>query len=342
VSVSVLKDGPSPVVGSESNASVLGESRPPRDLQRTFRLLLASVWLLDAALQIQPFMFTPGSNGFSGLLDSVAAGNPSWIAHTITWNASIVSQHPVLTNTPFALIQFLVGFGIVWKRTCKPALALSIVWALAVWWFGEGLGAIFSGGATPFGGGPGAVLFYAVLAVLLWPSEGSDKPFVAARTVGAKAAKITWAVMWIILAALSVAGSGRSPQALHDLVARMNSEQPGWLAAIDRSSESLLLHNGSTMAVLLAIVCVIVAIGVFLGPKLTQATLVLAIVVFALIWVAVQNFGGVLAGGATDPNSGPLVILLAVTYWPLANTPATSNIMMSDSVVVNRPEQSSR
>jgi hypothetical protein len=49
-------------------------------------------------------------------------------------------------------------------------------------------------------------------------------------------------------------------------------------------------------------------------------TLVLAIAVFAVIWVAVQNFGGILAGGATDPNSGPLVIVLALMYWPLTTS----------------------
>ena len=47
-------------------------------------------------------------------------------------------------------------------------------------------------------------------------------------------------------------------------------------------------------------------------------TLVLAMVVFAAIWVAVQNFGGILAGGATDPNCGLPVVLLAMIYWPLA------------------------
>jgi hypothetical protein len=47
---------------------------------------------------------------------------------------------------------------------------------------------------------------------------------------------------------------------------------------------------------------------------------VLAIVTFALIWVAVQDFGGILAGGATDPNSGLLVILLALIYWPLGTS----------------------
>jgi len=64
-------------------------------------------------------------------------------------------------------------------------------------------------------------------------------------------------------------------------------------------------------------VCVVVAVGVFLPPQLTQVTLVLAAVVFATIWVAVQNFGGVLAGGATDPNSGLPVLLFVLAYWPL-------------------------
>jgi hypothetical protein len=306
----------------EAPASDAGEAaragdRPPGDLQRTFRLVLATVWLLDAALQLQPFMFTRGSRGF-------AAGNPSWFHRVVTWNVSIVDHHPILTDAIYAGIQFVIAIGIVYKRTCKPALALSIAWALGVWWFGESAGEVFRGGATPFGGGPGGVLFYAVLAVLLWPSEGSDKPFVAARTVGVTAAKAIWAVVWGLLAVLSLVGSGRSPRALRDLVAGVNVGQPGWLAHIDRSSESLFLHHGTTMAIVLAVVCVIVAAGVFAPPQVAQVTVVLAIVVFALIWVAVENVGGILAGGATDPNSGLLVILLALIYWPLTDARAVS------------------
>jgi hypothetical protein len=302
----------SPTMGSSAN-------RPARDLQRTFQLVLATVWLLDAALQLQPFMFTKGGNGFSGMLNGLAAGNPGWVARTQTWNASIVYHQPILTDTLFAGIQFLIAFGMIYKRTLKPALTLSIVWSLAVWWFGEGSGGIFHGGATPFGGGPGGVLFYAVVAVLLWPSEGSNTPFVAARTLGITAAKTVWVAVWGLLAVLSLVGSGRSPQALHDLIAGLNSGQPGWLARIDRSSESLFLHHGTTMAILLAIICVIVAAGVFTPPQIAQVTVVLAIVVFALIWVAVQNFGGILAGGATDPNSGVMVIVFALLYWPQAD-----------------------
>jgi hypothetical protein len=46
--------------------------------------------------------------------------------------------------------------------------------------------------------------------------------------------------------------------------------------------------------------------------------LVLAMVVAAVIWVVGEAFGMILAGGATDPNSGLLLILLALAYWPSA------------------------
>ena len=67
-----------------------------------------------------------------------------------------------------------------------------------------------------------------------------------------------------------------------------------------------------------------VAVGVFLPPAVTQVTLVVAMVVFAAIWVAVQNFGGILAGGATDPNSGLPVLLFTLVYWPLAGRHGSS------------------
>jgi len=50
---------------------------------------------------------------------------------------------------------------------------------------------------------------------------------------------------------------------------------------------------------------------------------VLAIVTAAFIWIA-EGLGGILTGGGTDPNSGLLLALLAVAFWPLASAlPAT-------------------
>jgi hypothetical protein len=47
-----------------------------------------------------------------------------------------------------------------------------------------------------------------------------------------------------------------------------------------------------------------------------RAVLVAAVAVSLLIWIPGQAFGGILAGGMTDPNSGPLLVLIALAYWP--------------------------
>ncbi len=309
-------------VESRAEAKRIHESAPARrdrDLQQTLRLLLATVWLMDAALQLQSVMFTAGPNGFSGRLRAAAVGNPSWIAHTITWSASLSAHQPVLTNGTFSAVQFLIAFGIAWRPTCRAALALSVVWSLLVWWLGEGLGGLFTGGASPFGGGPGAVLYYALLAVVLWPATAAAPPsrFVAARSIGVPAARILWASVWTLVAVLTVVGHGRSPLALRDVVEETRAGEPGWLVGLDRWSQAILLHDGTTVAVLFALFCMVVAACVYFQPALTQVILAVAFIVFTLIWVAIQNMGGVLAGGATDPNSGLLVLLFIVAYWPL-------------------------
>jgi hypothetical protein len=46
------------------------------------------------------------------------------------------------------------------------------------------------------------------------------------------------------------------------------------------------------------------------------AGLVLAFVLATVIWVFGQGFGMPFQGMATDPNSAPLLALLATAYWP--------------------------
>jgi hypothetical protein len=140
---------------------------------------------------------------------------------------------------------------------------------------------------------------------------------VAARTVGPTTARAIWAAVWLVLAVLTLIGRGRSPQALHGIVIKTSMGQPGWLLRIDRWSEAVLLHDGTTVAILFASFCIVVAVCVYVHPTVTQVVLVVAMTVVAFIWVAVQNIGGDLAGGATDPNSGLPVLLFALAYWPL-------------------------
>jgi len=309
-------------------AADIGRRRSRTDQRRLLQLTLAALWLIDGVLQLQSFMFTTGPNGFSGMLDATADGNPHTIAQSISWNASIVSHHPGLTNGLFALIQVLIGLGIACRPTVKASLAASIVWSLGVWWFGEGLGGVLHGNGTPVGGGPGAVLFYALLAVVLWPAErgGSHPVSVAARGVGEAASKAVWAVLWVLMAFLTMTGSGRSPQGIHDVIDDASQSEPSWLATLDRHVESLISQQGLTVAVVLTAVFLVVAAGIFFPPPLARAILVLAMITAAVIWLFGQNLGMILAGGATDPNSGPLLIALALAYWPVQPNPATEAV----------------
>jgi hypothetical protein len=74
----------------------------------------------------------------------------------------------------------------------------------------------------------------------------------------------------------------------------------------------------------MAIALAVIAVGVYLPSPGLRAVLVLAIVVAALIWIFGEAFGEIMAGGATDVNSGPLLILLALAYWPLRKPPTAS------------------
>jgi hypothetical protein len=218
----------------------------------------------------------------------------------------------------FATIQLLLGLAIAWRPTLRPALAASIVWALGVWWLGEGLGGILSGGANPLSGAPGAVVIYGLLAVLLWPSTTArSAPFVAGRPVGVPIARLLWLVVWGSLAYFAVLPVNRAPQALRDMIAQMASGQPRWLAAIDDAAAGLVAGRGLAVSIVFSVVLAGIAVGVFLPTAALRVAVVLAVLVAAVIWVVGEAVGGVIGGQGTDPNSGPLLALLAAAYWPV-------------------------
>jgi hypothetical protein len=292
------------------------------DARRLLQLALGAVWLLDAVLQYQSFMYT---KAFGQMLAATAPGNPAVIASPITWNAGLIEHHNAALNTIFATVQLLLALGIAWRPTVRLALGASIAWALGVWWFGEGLGEVLTGKASPVNGAPGAVILYALLAVLLWPAErsGAPAPFTAARAVGSRAARAVWLVLWASLAYLALQPGNRAAQALHDMIAGMAAGEPGWLAALDKNAAALVADQGLAASVVLAIVLALIAVGVYLPAPAARATLVLAIVVAAVIWVVGEALGTIFTGGGTDPNSGPLLALLALAYWPVRTMAAS-------------------
>jgi hypothetical protein len=263
------------------------------------QICLGLLWLLDAALQYQPFMFGPGfvTKG----IEPAAAGNPVAIVSSVTWASDVMLRHVAVYNAMFASIQLLLAIGLFFRRTVKLALAASIVWALSVWWFGESLGGVFTG-ASPLAGLPGAVALYALIAIVLWP----------AGPLGATGANFLWLVLWAGFAHYLLLPANRAPDAITRIFSAADG-QPGWVAATMASFAHADAHRGTQVSVVLAVACAGVALGVF-SRRARRPALVIAAGLGVLFWVA-EGFGGIFTGQGTDPSTGPLLILLAACYW---------------------------
>lgn len=284
--------------------------------RRILQLALAAIWVLDGVLQFQPAMFT--KNFAQMIIYPTIDGNPSAVASPMHWAHTIILDHPVGTNTVFACIQLALGLAIAYRPAARLALAASLPWSLAVWWFGEGLGGVLNGGADPLTGAPGAVILYALLAVLLWPTDRSAAvPFEAARFVGAHTARALWLVLWGSFVYFTFASGNDAPGALAGQITDMADGQPAWLSWIINHAANLTNGRDLGISIVLGVLFAGIGVAVYLPwPRVRRGWLVAVLVFSAVIWVVVQAFGGVFMGMATDPNTGPLLALVALAYWP--------------------------
>lgn len=293
--------------------------------RRVLQFALGLVWLLDAALQYQPFMFTKAFP--QQIIAPTGPGSPSWISQPVHWSATLMSHHIVVWDALFATIQLAIAIGLFWPKRAivKWALAGSIVWALGIWWLGEGIGSLFAGPISPLSGVPGAAVIYAILALIVWPRRHDDngEPLSRCRTsladtsvLGAVGAAIVWIALWGLFIFEALRPADRSPSSLHAMVIGMQDGEPSGLQAFDRFAAHPLNHTGTEASIILAVLCGIVLISPFIS-WLTKPGIVIALVLaIVAIWAVGENFGGILTGQGTDPNTGPLIALLALAYWP--------------------------
>ena len=299
-------------------ATRAGVGRPLGARREGLTLALGLAWLTDAALQYQPYMF---STAFPREVIAPAAdGSPGWVAGPVHWSAALLAGHIGPLNALFATVQLAIAVGLFLRPLRRWALAGSIAWSLGVWWLGEGLGGVLAGAAAPVLGFPGAVIVYALVAVLLWPvpDTGGGASVADAgplRTVGARA---VWVALWAAFVYESLLPADRGPRALADMVRGMADGEPGWLAAVDRRAAALLAGHGTAAAVALTVVFGVLAVCGLL-PRIPRPVILLGVAVFLLIWFVGQDLGGILTGRATDLNSGLPIAVLLLCYWPTAD-----------------------
>jgi hypothetical protein len=276
------------------------------DATRTVQTVLGLIWLLDAGLQFQSFMY---SRGFIAMLTGMAPGQPQWLASSIDWSAHLAGRNLDVYNTLFALTQLAIGLALLYRPTVKLALIATFAWSLIVWWFGEAFGMLFMSMAQPLTGAPGGVILYALIGLVIWPREQPG------GLLGVRGARIMWATLWLLCAYLWLLQASSAANATHDMI---NAAPSGmsWLSSTQDGFANVAQGNGLIIALVLSALSAVIALGVGFNRG-ARRLLVVATVLQLLYWVVGQGFGGIFQGGATDPNAAPLFILLAYTLMPL-------------------------
>jgi hypothetical protein len=319
-----------PASNPPSTGSLLSGARIyfASDIARSLQTALALFWLLDGGLQFQSFMY---SKGFIQMLTGMAGGQPSWLASSLTWSAHTAGHNLTVFNTLFALVQVGIGLGLLYRPTARVALLGSIVWSLLVWWFGEAFGMMFMSMASPLTGAPGAVSLYGLMAFIAWPN---GRP---GGVLGIRGAKITWAILWVLMAWLWLEAPSSNPNAITDAI---NAAPSGmsWLSTVQNWAASAASGLGVPIALVAGALSLTIGLGVALDWH-ARSLLKVSVVLSLIYWVLGQGFGGIVQGGATDPNSAPLFVLLACVLYSLLNEeraeqPAQSRVEPVSEAVV--------
>jgi hypothetical protein len=281
---------------------------------RLVQQILGVLWLLDGALQFQPFMF--GKGFLTQIIEPVAQGQPDIVGQPIMTMAHLLQSFIVPANAGFATIQVLIGLGLLAsRRTVKPALTVSFAWSLIVWLFGEGLGMLPMGMASPLTGAPGAVILYALIGLMVWPGRSATKGSAASEgLLGDTGGRVIWAGLWVLLGALMLQPANRDAGATSTALSTAAGAAPTPFAALDGALGHATSGLGLDIAVIASLFLALIGLGVFVD-RLRNLSLLAGALFALLVWITAENFGGMFTGSGTDPNSGPLLALMALALF---------------------------
>jgi hypothetical protein len=274
-----------------------------RITRRHLQIALGLLWLLDGALQLQPFML--GTGFAMKVIAPTAAGQPHFVAGPVQWGASLIAAHPAAWDVPFAAVQLLIGLGLLVPRTARLALAASLPWSLGVWFFGEGLAGLASGHASLLTGAPGSVLLYGVLALAAWPRLD------ASHEAPARWLPLAWAALWVGGAIFQALPGQNTGTAVAGAISGGADGAPGWLGRLDASVAGWTTRHGTAVVIALVVSEALIGLAA-LHSRSRRPALAAGLVLALALWVVGQDLGQLYSGHATDPNTAPIIALLAI------------------------------
>ncbi|HJT58240.1 MAG TPA: hypothetical protein VJ761_17180 [Ktedonobacteraceae bacterium] len=298
--------------------------------QKRLVQILGILWLINGLLQVQPEMFT--MNMVNGIMVPVVQAQPAPIAANLNWIVAVTTQNLTLINLLIAFVQIGIGVCLLVGSRRYPASSLvkgaviaSVVWALVVWYAGEGMSLLLTGQASILTGAPGAVLLYPLLGLVVYPhwaatsqnqARGKEPAGILSRQ------QLRWGLgaFWLFAALLQLQPYWWQPEQISQAIGSMSGQggldglfvDPvlNWLSNLTGPSETPL-----------NLVLILLFLGLGIGLLLVKneqvrPLLVLSMVVSFVLWWGAEAFGMILTGMATDFNSGLLLIIMALACWP--------------------------
>ena len=126
--------------------------------------------------------------------------------------------------------------------------------------------------------------------------------------------------MWLSYAVLQFMPQNRTSNWLHDSLTGMANGEPGWYGHFLTSLGHAFTGAGTPASVLLAAIFLTVGLGPFVSRR-GDYFVAAGMAVGVGFWLTGQAMGGMLTGMGTDPNAGPLLVLLGAAFLPTVLDP---------------------
>ena len=131
---------------------------------------------------------------------------------------------------------------------------------------------------------------------------------------------VVWSGFWSLAAVLFLLPNNRTPTSVSSAVSGMAPGNPRWYADFLTGVAHHLGSNGTETAWVLAIASLVIGLGPLVARR-PGIFLAAGGLLAALFWITGQGLlGGILTGNGTDPNTGPLIVLLALSMAPPLET----------------------
>ena len=301
---------------------------------------LGCLWLLDGLLKFQPDLRHAGF--VTTVIAPNAQGQPAPLAWIVNEVARLVGHGQGVWLTAFGLIEIAIGLGLLCRRTVKPALVGSAVWAVAIWVFGEGLGGVLTGQVSPLMGAPGAAYLYALVGLLVWPSDptpgvdqrkGLGSSAIGGARFGIGGGLGLWCSLWFLEAVVWLFPYNRTSGSVAAQVTGMGAGEPAWYAHLLGSFGHDMAGSGLALTAMFAGLSLIIAVGPLLTRR-PEVFIALGLAVGVFYWATGEAFGQLLTLSGTDPSNGPPLVLLGLGLLP--TVPADRGTQVPATVLFGR------